>query len=154
MRASSSEPHNKALEPPASHRRVSGMNLLQRAGLCLVLSGPVLFAAWSFVGGNARLAAPGWALVAVAGPVAALNAYTSWFRPWLFKRRTGSLEGYRFVSGVPLVGTILLTLALVANGGERAMVVVVGVFLALDTGGAPWLIVPVWRNTRPEANHS
>jgi hypothetical protein len=51
----------------------------------------------------------GLAPVLVAALLAALNLHLSVTRPLLYRRKHGSMAGYRFVSGVPLVGTALVT---------------------------------------------
>ena len=75
-----------------------------------------------------------------------LNAYLSMIRPCLYRLRHGSMEGYRFVSGLPLVGSVLVIAAGVFGFGALPTAVVGLVTLALDTGGLPWFLIATWRD--------
>ena len=39
------------------------------------------------------------------------NLHTSFIRPWLYRRSHGDLSGYQYVSGVPVLGSILIGIA-------------------------------------------
>ena len=52
-----------------------------------------------------------------AAVIAALNCYLSFVRPYLFHVRHGSMEGYRNVSGIPIIGTVLVFLGIVFGFG-------------------------------------
>jgi hypothetical protein len=57
------------------------------------------------------------------------------------------MQGYHFVSCIPLFGTLLI----VTFGGFLAFsdwrVAVVGlVALTLDTGGSPWFLIATWKD--------
>lgn len=75
-----------------------------------------------------------------------LNSYLSFVRPWRYRRRHGSMNGYRFVSGLPLFGTLSVVLAGLLGFGELPTAVVGLLALALDTGGSPWFLVQTWRD--------
>jgi hypothetical protein len=47
-------------------------------------------------------------LVGIAGLLAGINLYLLYLRPWRYRRRQGADEGYHFVSGLPIVGNLLV----------------------------------------------
>jgi hypothetical protein len=78
--------------------------------------------------------------------VAALNFYLSFIRPRVFSSRHGSMDGYRHVSGFPMIGTLLLTIgALLGFGAIGSALFGVAAF-ALDTGGSAWFLISTWRD--------
>jgi uncharacterized RDD family membrane protein YckC len=78
--------------------------------------------------------------------VAVLNFYLSFIRPRIYWSRHGSKDGYRFVSGMPIIGTVLTLLGAVFGFGAVGIAVVgIGAF-ALDTGGSGWFVVLTWRD--------
>lgn len=79
--------------------------------------------------------------------VAALNFHLSFVRPWWHRRRHGGVETLRHVSGIPVVGTVLVLLAGVLGQGALGTTVIALLALVLDTGGAPWFLVATWRDT-------
>lgn len=79
-------------------------------------------------------------LMVVALLLSSLNLYLSFIRPALFRHR----PDYRFVSGIPLIGTLLI-IAGTAVGWSAALPGLLGfIALLLDTGGLPWFIVATW----------
>lgn len=50
----------------------------------------------------------GLVLVGIAGLLAGINLYLLYLRPWRYRRRQGADEGYHFVSGLPIVGNLLV----------------------------------------------
>lgn len=81
-----------------------------------------------------------------AAVMAAHNFYLSFVRPYLFRIRCGSMDGFRFVSGVPIVGSILVVLgALFGFGAVGTALIGIIVFL-LDTGGSGWIVIATWRD--------
>jgi len=94
-----------------------------------------------------RSATLSWLLVALALAVVALNLFTSFVRPGLYVRRNnGSLHGYRNVSGVPIVGSILATLAVLFAWGHIFVAFACLLILLTDTGGAVWLLIVLSRD--------
>jgi hypothetical protein len=81
-----------------------------------------------------------------AAVMAALNFYLSFVRPYLFRVRRGSMDGYRFVSDVPIVGSILVVLgALFGFGAVGTALIGIIVFLS-DTGGSGWFVIATWKD--------
>jgi hypothetical protein len=88
----------------------------------------------------------GVALILVALPIAILDFFLAVIRPWVYRRRHKSMEGYRNISGIPAIGNLFaITGGVIAFGDWRAAVV--GLFaLILDVGGLPWFVVVTWRD--------
>ena len=81
-----------------------------------------------------------------AAVIAAINFHLSFIRPRFFRFRRGSMDGYRHVSGIPIVGTLLLSIgALSGFGAIGSALIGIGAFV-LDTGGSAWFIVATWRD--------
>ena len=78
--------------------------------------------------------------------VTIINVYTSWIRPIIYKIRYGSYDGYKFVSGFPIVGTVIGIAALVLCGSNWLTIFAVLVIFTLDTGGLPWSIFSTWND--------
>jgi hypothetical protein len=83
----------------------------------------------------------GVALLALGGFIACLNFYLSFIRYPLHRRRGGTREDFRWVSGFPLFGTFFLFLAVLMLAHVRVLMwTAIGLSL-LDTGGQHWFIV-------------
>jgi len=76
-------------------------------------------------------------LLAVGGFVCALNVYLSYIRYLLF-RLAGRRAEYRFISGVPIVGSLAVIVTLVCFQFPGWALIVGIVLAALDTGGLHW----------------
>lgn len=79
--------------------------------------------------------------------IAALNVCLSFIRPILLMRRYGSLDGIRHISGIPLVGNILVMLGMLLGFGSLGSTLLGLLAIAIDIGGLPWLLVAIWRDT-------
>lgn len=73
------------------------------------------------------------------------NLDLGYVRPWRYRRRHGSpTTGYRLVSGLPLVGTLLLVAGCVTAFGSP-LVGCCGLLAALvDPDGLTWIPVHTW----------
>ncbi len=78
--------------------------------------------------------------------VTGLNVHTSWVRPYVYKALHGNLEGYKFISGIPMLGSLAAFVALWHCGNSWTTIAVVISILVLDTGGIPWFIIATWRD--------
>ena len=81
--------------------------------------------------------------------VTVINVYTSWIRPIIYKIRFGSYDGFKFVSGYPIIGTVIGIVALVLCGSNWLTIFAVLVIFTLDTGGLPWFIFSTWNDKSP-----
>jgi hypothetical protein len=106
---------------------------------------------------GARAAVPGsahcfgYVPLVLGGVIVVTNIYCAFLKYPLYKL-TGRLEKYRWNSGVPLIGSLLLVAALVlAPTGRVAKAAVV--LLLIDPGGLlglAWLLVSwLWRRRSP-----
>jgi hypothetical protein len=74
------------------------------------------------------------------------NFYLSFVRPLLHRLSRGNLEGYKFVSGLPMIGTILTVLAVIYGFGSGGTAAIGVCALIWDTGGLPWFVLSTWRD--------
>lgn len=96
---------------------------------------------------NSRIPFVCWALISFAAGIAVLNLYLAFVRPFLYSRRNAnSLGCYRHVSGVPLVGSVLTTIAVLWAWGDLSVAVASLLILMIDTGGVVWLLASLRRD--------
>ena len=74
-----------------------------------------------------------------------VNFYLSWIRFPLHIWRQGTREGYRFVSGIPGLGSIGSTLGAVVAWGDWRAAVLALVAVVIDTGGFSWFLIAMVR---------
>jgi hypothetical protein len=115
-------------------------------GVAICLAPVFLLVVSPLVGEPSEGWARGLGLVICALPVAFLNFYLSVIRPALYKRRRGSMDGYRHTSGIPIFGNLLVVIGGVVGFGDWRTASVGLVALALDTGGLPWFLIATWRD--------
>lgn len=121
-------------------KRLAGVALcslpLLLAVACAVFARPVSSAsAWL-----------GLILAAAACLVGALNFNLRFVRPLLHKSRHGSLEGYRFVSGLPVVATLVQVSGCVAAFGSPTVGFLGIVSCLIDADGLSWFPVVTWKD--------
>ena len=85
-------------------------------------------------------------LIVLALGIAGLNCYLSWVRPLLYLRRHGSRDGYRFVSGIPLIATVLAVGATLLAFGNDGIAIAGIVVQFLDTGSPLWFVYATWND--------
>jgi hypothetical protein len=77
---------------------------------------------------------------------AALNFYLHFFRPRLHKLINRSMEKYRNVSGLPLIGELLVTIGTLHGFGSVGTALL-GIFATvLNTGGSLWFLIWTWKD--------
>lgn len=91
---------------------------------------------------------PGELLAWFAIPVflAAINLWTSQGRALFWNIRHGSLDGYRWVSGFPAIGTIATAIAALGTWGDLTSGIVVMVLSLVDTGSMTWFAIQCFRH--------
>lgn len=88
----------------------------------------------------------GLVLVGIAGLIAFFNLYLLYLHPWRYRRRQGTDEGYRFVSGLPIVGNLLVVSGCLTAFGS-GWVAGCGIAVALaDPDGLAWFPFRTWRD--------
>ncbi|MEK6702304.1 MAG: hypothetical protein AABZ53_08575 [Planctomycetota bacterium] len=82
-------------------------------------------------------------LFAFGAFVTLTNVYLSFIRYPIHLARGGTRETYRWVSGVPIVGSLFLwiSMGLLASTGLKWLAGILSIF---DTGGIHWFIGTMW----------
>jgi hypothetical protein len=70
-----------------------------------------------------------------------LNFWLSFLRPLIFKFRNGSMNKYKFESGIPALGNIFVQLGAMNSFGSVGAALLGLVAVLIDTGGFPWFYV-------------
>jgi hypothetical protein len=110
---------------------------------------PLAFLIASLAVGAIRRQQPSFAgigLMIGAAVVAAFNCYLSFVRPHFFHLRHGSMEGYRHVSGLPIIGTVLVLSGIVFGFGAIGTALIGTAAFVFDTGGSGWFVISTWRD--------
>lgn len=85
----------------------------------------------------------GWVLLIVGGTICLLNVYLSFLRYPLHRALGRKRESYRWVSGIPILGSMTLVLAWTfwtRHQESLAIDVAVASLALLDTGGIHWFV--------------
>jgi hypothetical protein len=97
---------------------------------------------WRICGG--RLAWIGWLVFAFAFFVTGVNVHLAYLRAWLHEVRTGSSEGLRHVSGIPLLGD-LTVVALAWMPASRTLSALTLLLMLLNPGSMCWFALAIAR---------
>lgn len=79
-----------------------------------------------------------WLLFALAGYFCLLNFYLSFLRYPSYLWRGGSKESYRFISGIPILGSLIVYLLYRNAHLPDTLQIVAIILIAVDTGGIHW----------------
>ncbi|AKV02304.1 hypothetical protein AKJ09_08967 [Labilithrix luteola] len=79
--------------------------------------------------------------------IGALNFHLSFVRGLLYRRATGSLDGYRHVSGLPMVGTLLVVIGTLLGFGSAVCAAIGLLAIGIDTGGLVWFLIATWKDS-------
>jgi hypothetical protein len=80
------------------------------------------------------------AALTAGGAICLVNFYLSFLRRPLFVLRGGKKEDFRWSSGIPLIGSLIVVLTLVFARPD-VWLMIPGAFLAaIDTGGIHWFL--------------
>jgi hypothetical protein len=96
----------------------------------------------------------GRVLFGVGAIVCLLNCSLSWLRYPQHRLRGGAPENYRWVSGFPVVGSVLVAMAWLLwlrGEGSRPLDVTAGLLVLIDTGGIHWFLLVMfthWARSR------
>jgi len=83
-------------------------------------------------------------LLGIAGIL--LNFHLSWIRPLLHKLIHGSMESYKFVSGLPLIPALMIVFSAIHLTPLIWPCVVASILLLVDTGGPLWFLIATWKD--------
>jgi hypothetical protein len=112
-------------------------NRTRRAIGIVVCLAPAILAVASMVIASQPVAIRGAILLLPGSAVAALNFYRTFIGPRFHPSGPHA-------SGLPMIGTLLCVLALIANFGSLVIGLGALVLLAIDTGGLPWFLAWTW----------
>ena len=124
-------------------------NIKRRSAGALLAFFPVLLLAASIVAGlnDVQFSLYGaMAFMIAAVLIAMLNFYLSFLRGWLYVKRHGSPIGYRHVSGLPGIATVLVIIGVLLGFGEIETALLGMVVMLIDTGGSLWFLFSTWRD--------
>lgn len=77
----------------------------------------------------------GYAFFGIGSFFSVLNCHLSFIRPWFYHRKHKNMENYKFVSGIPLIGSILLLLASFWLNQTLVLASAIFFFYIIDTNG-------------------
>jgi hypothetical protein len=112
----------------------------------VLLAAPVLLALASLLAVDRPAGPRAVGCLTAAAVFAIINVSLSVVRPCLYRWRTGSYAGMRHVSGIPMLGSLFVTFALVLGFGNNGVALTSLVILAVDTAGAFWALVAILRD--------
>jgi hypothetical protein len=124
-------------------------NFVRRTFGVVVASLPLVLSLASVVFGSFQHRQPTFAGIGFMIPAAffaVFNFHLSFIRPHLFRFRHGSMDGYRFVSGIPVVGSILIALGSLFSFGAIGSALIGCASFCLDTGGSGWFVIATWKD--------
>ncbi len=118
----------------------------------LILSAPAMLGLLSLIAGLHSSADQGssigvMVLLTIAALVAGFNFYLSFVRPALFSHHNGSLQGYRFISGIPILGSILATFGVLFAWGQFSIAAFMLLLLVVDTGSPLFALIAIYRGS-------
>jgi hypothetical protein len=117
-----------------------------RRGIGVLIGGsPVLLLVASLVRASDAPHPVGLAVMLAALAIAGVNLYLS-LRTGIYQRKHGSLDGYKHISGFPLIGSVLIIVAAIASFGSVPSAVLGLIAVALDTGGLAWFVIGTWND--------
>lgn len=119
-----------------------GLGVLAGVVPLLLLGASLVFSVMS----DNRQSTAALVVMIVAMFIAAPNFYLSFIRPLLFHLRRGSFDEYKNVSGIPIVGTVVVVVGAILGFGSVLCSTLGVVATALDTGGSMWFVIATWRD--------
>ena len=121
--------------------------------VCLAPLGLPVASLWNGPPSSALLAklfefstVPGLVFVFLGALVAVGNGHIA-LRPYFYRKRHGSLEGFRGASIGPFIGTFFALFGCYLAFGHRPTAVISLLVIMLDVGGLPQLLIWSWRES-------
>jgi hypothetical protein len=124
-----------------------GRNYARRMMGVLICTLPITVPAASVIAGRFYQRPPlvGLGFISAALLIASINFCLSFMRP-AFVRRFRSAADYCQVSGIPLIGTLLILVGSLYGFGASGTAVLGAITALIDTGGLPWFLAATWRD--------
>ncbi|MGO8764840.1 MAG: hypothetical protein ACLQSR_06855 [Limisphaerales bacterium] len=93
-----------------------------------------------------RFVAFGWLIAAAI--IALINMFYSFVRPFILLRilRVPNKE-YKRVSGLPVIGSILVILGTLFSFGSIGTAILFLIIFLIDTGGSMWFLIATWKDS-------
>jgi len=82
-------------------------------------------------------------LLILGGFICCLNFYLSFLRYPIHKIGGGNKSNYRWVSGLPLIGSLFVAVSLLKYWHTTWVFVSAIILIAMDTGGIHWFLVTI-----------
>ena len=82
-----------------------------------------------------------------------LNIFLSIIRPWLYKLKHGSMESYRFISGIPLLISLAAVYSSVFLTPRIWPSILASFIVMLDFGGPVWFVIFTWKDESLWGSH-
>ncbi|RRJ98009.1 hypothetical protein Ga0100231_006220 [Opitutaceae bacterium TAV4] len=77
---------------------------------------------------------------------AGLNFYLSFIRPRIYYSKNRTAKGYKFVSGLPVIGNIFSITAVFSAFGSTTVAIACILSCIFDTGGISWFVICTWKD--------
>jgi hypothetical protein len=87
----------------------------------------------------------GWVALAIGVLFGVLNGYLSYGRWYLHKMKGGDANSFKFVSGLPGIGTAAIAVGSVLTPVSVVAGITALFTLVVDAGGAPWLVYSMYK---------
>lgn len=85
-----------------------------------------------------------WGILGLSLLIGITNFYLSFIRPFLWEKKYGNMEEYRFISGFPAIATLGACTATLAGFGSSIIAGFAILTLVIDSAGLPWFVVATW----------
>ncbi|MEM7154096.1 MAG: hypothetical protein AAF799_14700 [Myxococcota bacterium] len=95
--------------------------------------------------GSGTFALAGYGLIALGGLISLLNLYLWFLRPWLLRRLHQTEEAQRHISGIPMLGMLVLPGLYLCPPSTLTSALVL-LFVSLDTGNLAWFVWATWND--------
>jgi|SRR5882724_2526333 len=125
-------------------------NYLRRMIGIIVCGSPIILFAVSLIFGLFHFRTPnptGVGLIAGSIFISIFNFYLSFVREFIYRLCHGSMDGYRFISGIPLIATFSAVVGGILSFGSVLAPVLGLTTIAFDTGGLFGFMIFTWRDS-------
>ncbi len=123
------------------------MSIMQRIGFSLFCLCPIAVVLTSLITGLINpVDRPFGLWFAIVGLLfGILNLYLALIRPAVYIQKHQSLDGFRYISGFPIIGTFFVVLGCIFSFAHIPTAIVGVLAILGDINGLPWVLALVWR---------